>query len=199
MTQNIEGSKPFVHSVNQQLAKDSTQLLGEALKKDKNTETNTRTIPNDDKNNIIKGIQSDKDWLSEYSKRLCEQTSPIIWEYHKSEIENVEKIIRFSLWIFTGVTISTFLLVILCIVLDKNYSAVITGVVGAVTDAILTIIIGMFNSTLKSKKSYFDAESSSIALNKMLLTLQSISNNEKKDDIIVNILNKFFEIESTDK
>lgn len=93
-----------------------------------------------------------------------------------------------------SVSFTTIALVALFIVFNKDAGAIISAITGGVIDAILGVLTGLFNSTLKSQKSYFDSESDSAKFNQMLLLVQTISAQDKKDSVIVEILHKHFDI-----
>lgn len=118
-------------------------------------------------------------------------------EHHKSEIEIVNKIINVILGITKWTSIMTIIIVAVCIFLEKDMGAIISGITGGVIDTILGLLAGIFNSTLKSKKSYFDAEIDSTKFSTMLLLVQTIENQSKKDDIIMEILRSHFNIPKT--
>jgi len=186
-----EGSNPS--DINLKLLSDADGIFNEELKADVATSiSESRSIENasDSNGNSIPDAQ----WFDEYGKKLLAASSPITWEYHKSEIDNVNNIINSILSIAKWVSFSTIGLVAVFVLLDKDVGAIISGATGGVIDAILGILTGLFNSTLKSKKSYFDSESDSAKFNKMLLLVQTISDQSKKDDVIVDILHKHFEI-----
>ncbi len=186
-----EGCNPS--DINLKLLSDADGIFKEELKTDVSTSIpESRSIDNasDSNGNSIPDAQ----WFDGYGKKLLAASSPITWEYHKSEIDNVNKIINSTLAIAKWVSFSTIGLVAVFVLLDKDVGAIISGATGGVIDAILGILTGLFNSTLKSKKSYFDSESDSAKFNKMLLLVQTISDQSKKDDVIVDILRKHFEI-----
>lgn len=137
-------------------------------------------------------------WLDEYGKRMFARNSPIILEYHKSEIENVNKSIKVIIDFVKMISIITIVLITLFVLSDKNFGAIITAISSGVIEVVLGALIGLFNSTLKSKKTYFDAERNSAKFDKMLLLLQTIKDQEKRDVIIVDILRKHFNV-SNDK
>lgn len=179
--------------INLKLLSDADGIFNEELKADVSTSiSESRSIDNtgDSNGNSVPDAQ----WFDEYGKKLLAASSPITWEYHKSEIDNVNNIINSILSIAKWVSFATIALVAIFVLLDKNGGAIISGISGGVIDTILGVLTGLFNSTLKSKKSYFDSESDSAKFNKMLLLVQTISDQSKKDDIIVDILRKHFEV-----
>lgn len=180
-------------NINLKLLSDADEIFNKELKADVAT-----SIPESCSIENINGTNSnsvpDTQWLDEYGKRLLATSSPITWEYHKSEIDNVNNIIKSILSIAKWVSFSTIALVAVFVLLDKDVGAIISGMTGGIIDTILGVLTGLFNSTLKSKKSYFDSESDSERFNKMLLLVQTISDQSKKDNIIVDILCKHFEM-----
>ncbi len=180
-------------AINQALRSEAKDILGEELKTDDSTKIpNAISIADNGDSNSIS--IPDAQWFDEYGKKLLARSSPIIWDYHKSEIENVNKIIDNIITIVKWVSFSTIALVALFVFLDKDVGAVISAISGGVIDALLGILTGLFNSTLKSKKSYFDAESDSARFDKMLLLVQTVAEQEKKDDVIVDVIRKYFDI-----
>ena len=184
--------------INIALRSEANDILGEDLKEDNATVISNPTTISDDYV-LGKNVISDEQWLREYITKSLATNSPIIFEYHKSEIENVNSIIRTTLsfikW-FSSVSIA---LVVVFVLLEKDTGAIISLITCGIVDAILGILTQMFNSTLKSKKSYFDAESDSAKFNKMLLLIQAISNQNDKDSIITDILRKYFDIKDDKK
>lgn len=186
-----EGSN--TSDINLKLLSDADGIFNEELKADVSTSiSESRSIENasDSNGNSIPDAQ----WFDEYGKKLLAASSPITWEYHKSEIDNVNNIINSILSIAKWVSFSTIALVAVFVLLDKDIGAIISGITGGIIDTILGVLAGLFNSTLKSKKSYFDSESDSAKFNKMLLLVQTVSDQSKKDDVIVDILRKHFEV-----
>ena len=179
--------------INLKLLSDADGIFNEELKADVSTSiSESRSIENasDSNGNSIPDAQ----WFDEYGKKLLAASSPITWEYHKSEIDNVNNIINSILSIAKWVSLSTIALVAVFVLLDKDVGAIISGITGGIIDTILGVLAGQFKSTLKSKKSYFDSESDSAKFNKMLLLVQTVSDQSKKDDVIVDILRKHFEV-----
>ena len=182
--------------IKHQLYSDADQLLESELKEDKNTSVATTTQITTNHDLSQEEMISNELWLSEYAKRLYEQSSQeIFFEYHQSEINNVAKVLNCSLFMFAGVTFVSFLLTAICIFLENNSGAIITSVLGLIIDGILGLIVKILNTTLRSKKSYFDSEYESTKLNKMLLILQTITDQKEKNSIIVDILRKHFNID----
>ena len=180
------------NDINKVLRAETEDIFGKELKADVSTvisspvsiaynNTNNADIP-------------DAQWFDVYAKKLIATSSPIIAKYHKSEIDNVKNIINAILSIAKWVSFSTIALVAVFVFLDKDIGAIISAITGGVIDTVLGILIGLFNSTLKSKKSYFDSESDTAKFNKMLLLVQTISNQDKKDSVIEDILRKYFEV-----
>lgn len=178
--------------INQQLISDRDEILNEELQADANTAIPEPVVIAEEDAN--KSKLPDAQWFDEYGKKLLAASSPIIQEYHKSEIDNVNKIINSILAITKSVSFTTIALVALFIVFNKDAGAIISAITGGVIDAILGVLTGLFNSTLKSQKSYFDSESDSAKFNQMLLLVQTISAQDKKDSVIVEILHKHFDI-----
>ncbi len=180
-------------AINQALRSEAKDILGEELKTDDSTKIpNSISIADDGDMN---GVSiPDAQWFDEYGKKLLARSSPIIWEYHKSEIENVNKIIDNIIIIVKWVSFLTIVLVAFFVLLDKDVGAIISAISGGVIDVLLGVLVGLFNSTLKSKKSYFDAESDSAKFDKMLLLVQTVVEQEKKDDVIVDVIRKYFDI-----
>lgn len=178
--------------INQQLISDKDEILNEELQADANTAIPEPVVIAEEDAN--KSKLPDAQWFDEYGKKLLAASSPIIQEYHKSEIDNVNKIINSILAITKSVSFTTIALVALFIVFNKDAGAIISAITGGVIDAILGVLTGLFNSTLKSQKSYFDSESDSAKFNQMLLLVQTISAQDKKDSVIVEILHKHFDI-----
>lgn len=179
--------------INLKLLSDADGIFNEELKADVSTSiSESRSIDNtsDSNGNSIPDAQ----WFDEYGKKLLAASSPITWEYHKSEIDNVNNIINSILSTAKWISFATIALVAIFVLLDKDVGAIISGITGGIIDTILGVLTGLFNSTLKSKKSYFDSESDSAKFNKMLLLVQTISDQSKKDDVIVDILRKHFEV-----
>lgn len=196
-------NKPYLEDakkedINEVLRSEINNILGNELKADDTTIISNQTTINNDfdpnKNTI-----SDAQWLKEYITKLLATSSPIIFEYHKSEIENVNSIITFILSLIKWVSLTTIVLVALFVLLEKDTGAIISLITGGIIDSILGVLTQLFNSTLKSKKSYFDAENDSSKFNKMLLLIQAIFDQNKKDSVIVDILRKYFDVNDDKK
>lgn len=188
---STEGSNPS--DINHKLLSDSDEIFNEELKADVATSiSESRSI--ETASDLNGNSVPDAQWFDEYGKKLLATSSPITWEYHKSEIDNVNNIISSILSIAKWVSFSTIVLVAVFVLLNKDVGAIISGITGGIIDTILGVLTGLFNSTLKSKKSYFDSESDSTKFNKMLLLVQTITDPSKRDDIIVDILRKHFEV-----
>lgn len=198
MQEETNTHEPYAESgnssdINLKLLSDADGIFKEELKTDISTSiSESRSI--DDASDSNGNSIPDAQWFDEYGKKLLAVSSPITWEYHKSEIDNVNNIINSILTIAKWVSFLTIVLVAIFVLLDKDVGAIISGITGGIIDAIMGILTGLFNSTLKSKKSYFDSESDSAKFNKMLLLVQTISDQSKKDDVIVDILRKHFEV-----
>lgn len=177
--------------INSALRTESKTILREDLQTDDNT-----TIPESKsiavKDDLSSSTISDAKWFDEYTKKLLAMSSPIIWDYHKNEIENVNKIINFILILIIVIFALTITLITIFTFLGENAGAIISAITGGFFDGVLGIMSGLFNSTLKSKKSYFDAESESSKFDKMLLLVQTISNKDKKDEVIADIIQCHF-------
>lgn len=187
------GPDELAKDVNDILCESSTQILSEELKKDGFTEVVASTLENSNANN--KSIISDEQWLADYNKKLIGLSSPYALQYHESEVKNATKVLNSLLWIFAGTTLSTIVFVAICIFNGNSSGAIISGVLGAVVDMIIGWMVKVFSMTLKSKKSYFDAESETEKMNKMLFVLQTISCQETKDQVIADILRKYFNVD----
>ena len=184
------------NDINEELLNNAEGIFKDALRTDSSTATNNSvSLPISNDETPI----PDAKWFDEYGKKLLASSSPIMWEYHKSEIDNVNKIIQDILTTTRWVSFATILIATVCIFFDKNSGAIISGVIGGVIDAIFGILTGVFNSTLKSKKSYFDSENDSTKFNQMLLLVQTIADQNKKDSVIVDILHGFFDIDGGQK
>lgn len=183
----------LAQNVNNALCQNSTQILSQELKKDDFTEVVSATLENDNANK--KSIISDEQWLADYNKKLIGLSSPYALQYHQSEVKNATKILNFLLWIFVGTTLSTIALVAICIFKDINSGAIISGTMGAIIDIVIAWMIKVYSMTLQSKKSYFDAENETEKMNKMLFVLQTISCQDTKDQVIADILRKYFDVD----
>lgn len=180
-------------TVNQALRSEAMGIFNENLKPDFSTKIlDSVAINKEEKSNS--NIIPDVEWLNEYSKKLLANNSPIILEYHKSEIENVNSIIKTIVGFVKIISIATLVLVTLFVLLDKDAGAIIAAILGGVIDVILGSLVGLFNSTLKSKKSYFDSENDSAKFDKMLLLVQTVNDQEKRDTVIVDIIHKYFDV-----
>lgn len=179
--------------VKSSISTDADTILNKALETDVSTEISEPILINDnhiDESNMI----SDAEFFKEYSTKLLSTSSPIMFEYHKSEIDIVNKIINSILDIAKWVSLITIIVVAVCIFFERDGGAIISGTIGGIIDTILGILTGLFNSTLKSKKSYFDSEIDSSKFSTMMLLVQTISDKEKKDTIIMEILRSHFNI-----
>ena len=176
-----------------ELLSKTAGIFDKELQADAST-TIKESVPINDASALNNTAVPDSEWLNEYAKRLLATSSPITLDYHKSEIENVNKIINSILSLAKWVSLATVGIVAIFVFYDKDTGAIISGVTGVIIDGILGILTGMFNSTLKSKKSYFDSESDLSKFNKMLLLVQTISDKSQKDSVIVDILHKHFNI-----
>lgn len=185
-------------TINQALRSEAKGIFDEELKTDDSTKMSEAVEIADDADSKGASV-ADAQWFDEYGKKLLALTSPITWEYHKSEIDNVNNTINSIITIVKCVSFSTIALVAFFVLLDKDAGAIISAVSGGVIDLMLGVLVGLFNSTLKSKKSYFDAESDSSKFDKMLLLVQTVASQEKRDNVIVDMLRKHFEIPSNKK
>ncbi len=184
-----------IPKIDQILFENTDDIFTKELKIDNSTAViNRRTIKrnNDPDNADI----PDEQWMDAYAKKLRELSSPITWEYHKSEIENVNKIINTTLSLIRWVSFLTIILVAGFSFFDKNSGAIISLITGGLFDAILGVLAGMFNSTLKSKKTYFDAEGESSKFDKMLFLIHTISDTDLKDNVIAEVVRNHFNINS---
>lgn len=180
-------------NINKKLISITDEILSEELKADDSTsvlESVSISSTIDENCNSMPDAQ----WFDEYGKKLLSLSSRIIWEYHKSEIEKVNKIINSILIVARWVSFLTIVIVAILVFFDKDIGAIVSGAVGGAIDAILAVLIGLFNSTLKSKKSYFDSENDSNKFNKMLLLVQTISEQSQRDSVISDIVRKHFNI-----
>ena len=187
------GTDELTQNVNNALCQSSTQILGKELKKDDFTEVVSSTLENGSSNS--KNIISDEQWLADYNKKLLGLSSPHALQYHESEVRNATRVLNFLLWIFAGTTLSTIVLVAICIFKGINGGAIISGTLGAVIDMIVGWMVKVYSMTLKSKKSYFDAENEREKMNKMLFVLQTISCQDTKDQVIADVLRKYFDVD----
>ena len=187
------GTDELTQNVNNALCQSSTQILGKELKKDDFTEVVSSTLENGSSNS--KNIISDEQWLADYNKKLLGLSSPHALQYHESEVRNATRVLNFLLWIFAGTTLSTIILVAICIFKGINGGAIISGTLGAVIDMIVGWMVKVYSMTLKSKKSYFDAENEREKMNKMLFVLQTISCQDTKDQVIADVLRKYFDVD----
>lgn len=189
----MQDCNPLDSDVKSSISTDADTILNKALETDVSTEISEPTLINDnhiDESNTI----SDAEFFKEYSTKLLSTSSPIMFEYHKSEIDIVNKIINSILDIAKWVSLITIIVVAVCIFFERDSGAIISGTIGGIIDTILGILTGLFNSTLKSKKSYFDSEIDSSKFSTMMLLVQTISDKEKKDTIIMEILRSHFNI-----
>ena len=179
--------------IDQILFENKDVFFTKELKIDNSTAViNRRTIK---KNNDPETADiPDEQWMDAYAKKLRELSSPFTWEYHKSEIENVNKIINTILSLIKWVSFLTIIIVAVFSFYNKNSGAIISLITGGFVDAILGVLAGMFNSTLKSKKSYFDAESESSKFDKMLFLIHTISDSNLKDEVISEVVRNHFNI-----
>lgn len=189
---NSEMCSNDTNDISKVLREETEDIFGKELKADDSTAISAPVsiAYNNTNNSDIPDVQ----WFEVYAKKLLATSSPIMAEYHKSEIENVKNIINAILSIVKWVSFFTIALVAIFVFLDKDTGAIISAITGGVIDTGLGALIGLFNSTLKSKKSYFDSESDTVKFNNMLLLAQTISNQDKKDEVIRDILRKYFEI-----
>ena len=176
-------------SVSEGLSSEAATILSEKLIAD----NSTRTLSNVPLNDINGNTYLDKAWVEEYGKKLATESSELIWSYHKSEIDNVSKAMNVTLITFLIISVLTATSIPICAFLDKGMAAV-SGITGGVIDVILAALVGVLNTTLKSKKSYFDAANDADKFNKMLMSVQTISDIENKDSLTEDIVRKFFEI-----
>ena len=190
-----EGEK---ENINKALRSEINSILKNELKTDDAIIITHQTIIDNDSSSSKNTVSDDK-WLKEYVTKLFATSSPIIFDYHKSEIENVNSTIGFILSLIRWVSFSTMFLVALFVILNKDTGAIISLVTGSIIDSFLGILTHLFNSTLKSKKSYFDAENDSSKFNKMLLLIQTVSDDGKRDSVIVDILRKYFNVDNDKK
>lgn len=181
--------------INAVLLSEAKTILSDKLKEDDSTTVSSSTTISVD-HNLRKNGVSDKQWLDEYVMQSFMEYSPASRDYHKSEIKNVNFIIIFILVLLGVFSLITIIAVAVFVYLEKDTGAIISLVTGGVIDTILGFLAQMFNSTLKSKKSYFDAENDLSKFNKMLLLIQVISDNDNKDNIIMDILRSHFNIRS---
>lgn len=163
-----------------------TKLLEDPLDCDKSSSVLEEKI-----NNTAKYVPCRS--LEKYSQRITEMNSQTNKKSHEDEISNVKSIVIFALSIICFVTLTTFVLVSICIFQQNNSGAIITSVFGGVIDSILSVLTAFFHSTLKSKKAYFDAENDTLKLNKVLMLVDYVSEERKKDEVIANIIDKYFE------
>ncbi len=200
MTEQLNNSQSCLNNENESnlnhvLRTDAKEIFNKELKTDQETTTVIVGLVNDEHNKDAKKNDiTNAQWFDEYAKKLRALSSPIILEYHKSEIENVNNIIKSILTIIKCISILTILFVAVFAYLDKDVGAIISGVTGGVIDIALSVLISLFNSTLKSKKSYFDSERDTMKLDKMLLIVHTISNQETKDSVIEAIVRKHFDV-----
>lgn len=189
---NSEMCSNDTNDISKVLREETEDIFGKELKADDSTAISAPVsiAYNNTNNSDIPDVQ----WFEVYAKKLLATSSPIMAEYHKSEIENVKNIINAILSIVKWVSFFTIALVAIFVFLDKDTGAIISAIAGGVIDTGLGALIGLFNSTLKSKKSYFDSESDTAKFNNMLLLVQTISNQDKKDEVIGDILRKYFAI-----
>ncbi len=175
--------------VSEGLSLEANAILAEELTAD----DSTRTLSNVPLNDMNGNTYLDKAWVEEYGKKLTTESSELIWSYHKSEIDNVSKTMNVTLFTLLFVSVLTAIAIPICAVLDRDI-AIVSGITGGVIDVILAALAGVLNTTLKSKKSYFDAANDSDKFNKMLMSVQTISDKEKKDSLTEDIVRKFFDI-----
>lgn len=183
----------IIKNVNSSLISDSAEILNSELKPDDLIQISSSNTMSTNQTQCDSEIPDDK-WFKDYANDRLTQNTSVTLNYHNSEIELVNKIISCILSITKWVSLGTLFIVSICVLFDKNYGAMISGGLGAVVDIILGILAGTFNSTLKSKKSYFDAEIDTSKLTTMLGLVDCISDTKKKDDVIVDILRNHFDI-----
>lgn len=162
---------------------------------DKSTETTETSIPKSGNDSIV----SNEKFFKEYSQTLIVPSYQIILEYHKSEIKLVNRSLLFIFILSLIFTLLTFVLVGFFAYYDKNIGAIISGSFGGVVDIIMGTLAGIFNKTLISKKSYFISELGSLKFSKMLSLTQTITDTEKRDDVISDILRVYFKVKDSSK
>ena len=186
---------PEKEDISDELIQTSEQIFNDNIVQD-----NALLIPNKKEiktsDNPLTVNIPDNEWFGDYSKKLLGNSrTDIILEYHNNEIENATKTLRATLGVFTFVTLSTFVITAISVFLQNSSGAIITGALGTLIDAILGVAIKFLNATLQSKKSYFDAECESEKFRLMLMTLQTISDREKKDSVIEKVVSKYFKLD----
>lgn len=137
--------------------------------------------------------ESDEDWLNDYRKVLMGNQS-IVEQYHDSEIKNARTMLIWSMTLLCVIIFLTVILCIICALKDKTTETILSGTVGTIFSAIVGFITNAFNNTLKSKKSYFDAENETNKNNKMLLLIQIIKNIEARDSLVEDVVRNHFGI-----
>lgn len=136
--------------------------------------------------------KSDEEWLRNYAKKILASSSSTEKNYHQAEIANMNKLVNGILASLAGVTVITLALVALFVCFDKNTGAIICGAVGGIIDAILGVLGNIFHSSVKYKKAYFDAETDKTKFDKMLWIIQTIKDETKRDDLIVEVVKEHF-------
>ena len=109
--------------IDQILFENKDVFFTKELKIDNSTAViNRRTIK---KNNDPETADiPDEQWMDAYAKKLRELSSPFTWEYHKSEIENVNKIINTILSLIKWVSFLT----IIIVAVFSFFAPVVSGV-----------------------------------------------------------------------
>lgn len=187
-------SEELVKKINSFLSKRSVQILEDELKIDDDIRADVFSPLGTNTANS-KNKTSDEQWLADYTQKLRDLSSPSVLQYHKEELKGTTKILSFLLWIFAGTTLSTIVLVAICICKGVTGGAIISSSLGAVIDIIIGWMVKVYNVSLKSKKTYFDAENEREKMDKMLFVLQTISNQDIKDQVTADILRTHFDVD----
>ncbi len=90
------------------------------------------------------------------------------------------------------VAISSFIVALICIFLDKDLGAIISGGLGALLEGIISHMITVLNSSMNTKKFYFEKELENQKFNKILGSIQTITNEDIKNDMIQKVVNSYF-------
>lgn len=170
---------------------DTSNHDGSNMKVSKNNTTSNRpkkrkTVRKDAKQDV-----DDYNWINEYRKTLM--GNPLISEqYHDSEIKNARSMLIWSMSLLCIIIIGTMVLCTICVLQDKTTEAIISGTVGTIISGIISYITNAFNKTLKSKKSYFDAETERHKNNNMILLIQTISNEKVRNSVVEDVVRNYF-------
>ncbi len=131
-------------------------------------------------------------WLDDYKRRSLLPNSNISEQYHQQEINSMKELISTVLSLAKIVAISSFIVALICIFLDKDLGAIISGGLGALLEGIISHMITVLNSSMNTKKFYFEKELENQKFNKILGSIQTITNEDIKNDMIQKVVNSYF-------